>query len=60
MSKCEKCIYRTRIYMSWCDKQGEIGCAYILRTGHMRACPPADDCTKFVKGKQLRVKNPLF
>lgn len=39
--KCVTCEYR------WgCKEIGYI-CDYLGRTGHLRRCPPGDDCTEY-------------
>ena len=45
--KCRKCRFRA--------PYGDVnGCDYMHITGHMRGCPPGDDCTRFEEGERKR------
>ena len=50
MSKCSTCKYRTNMGKGARDK----ACYYIAITGHIRPCPPGDECTKYKKGKAMK------
>ena len=43
MNYCDGCVYRETV-----NGYGQM-CAYILRTGHRRPCPPGDGFTARVK-----------
>ena len=46
VSKCRICIYRS-------EYRNINKCDYITITGHMRGCPPGEECTKFAAGDRL-------
>ena len=48
--RCKSCVYSSKfpspsLFM-------EIGCMYIVDTGHRRGCPAGNGCKRFVYGKR--------
>ena len=51
---CDGCLYRETL-----NGYGQM-CAYILRTGHRRPCPPGEGCTvKVVAVKRRRRRKKI-
>ena len=46
--KCESCQYRCT------PSSGASFCQYLLITGKLRMCPGGNECTEYVKGRQLK------
>ena len=54
-NRCRSCIHRT--YMGAGETMENLACYYIVHTHETRDCPAGDQCTKYVKGGALRLRN---
>ena len=53
--RCASCIYST--YVGAGETMGNLACYYVVHTHETRGCPAGDQCTKYVEGKALRLRN---
>lgn len=53
--QCRTCIYRSN-ESAGAEPLTRVGCDYLLIKGHSRGCHPSPTCTKYVKGKRLKMK----